>query len=554
LLAPCRQLEGALSAIERHLGNTINIRFERTVQMGAWTDPSSTDTDRTIESTLEVFRKSDVAAATSASAGPLAAAAAAAKNAGFDVDGGRRSSRQVTGGGTATADGASGRGVAGVNGGGALGARDEEARTIVLERCGALARSYGAKKQGIAVDNLLSSMVKAGVQMNARFLNNALIAYLSCGEPQKAVDTFHAVTGIIWPEYAPWPEVSSVRRGTGGGSGQRQAAFPEEFRLLQAGPAADDVDALEASSREGTGGQRFLQMRTVAEMAAEHLSNRFGGGAVAAAAAAAVGMDGPLKRPALGEYVGDCRPNGMLVATVVKAHGRRRRLDDACRAVLRMADWGLKPDVAVFNSLAAAAVWNGRMDLALQVVLGGMMHAWGVAPNQMSFNTVMDAYARQGNVQNVVKIYNYMQGEGIPPDVITTTILVKAQVSSGDVDAGARTLIEMMKSSNLKDKLDAFPFNTIIKGLMKTLEWEKAMDLFRGMRYNNVKPNLMTFNTLIAGLNRARVPTIALELYEEMMRMGGVAPDVYTYSGVVTAYARLGDVENAVKVLSEMAK
>ncbi|CAN0508886.1 unnamed protein product, partial [Ectocarpus sp. 8 AP-2014] len=57
----------------------------------------------------------------------------------------------------------------------------------------------------------------------------------------------------------------------------------------------------------------------------------------------------------------------MLVATVVKAHGRRRRLDDACRVILRMVDWGIKPDVAVFNSLAAAAVWNGRMDLALQV-------------------------------------------------------------------------------------------------------------------------------------------------------------------------------------------
>lgn len=38
----CRQLEGAQSAIERHIGNTINIRFQRTVQMGAWTDPSST--------------------------------------------------------------------------------------------------------------------------------------------------------------------------------------------------------------------------------------------------------------------------------------------------------------------------------------------------------------------------------------------------------------------------------------------------------------------------------------------------------------------------------
>ena len=47
--------------------------------------------------------------------------------------------------------------------------------------------------------------------------------------------------------------------------------------------------------------------------------------------------------------------------------------------------------------------------LVLQVVLGGVMKAWGVAPNQLSYNTIMDAYARTGNVNNVVKIYNFMQ-------------------------------------------------------------------------------------------------------------------------------------------------
>lgn len=129
------------------------------------------DTDRTIDSTLKVFRQSDVAAATSAGAGPLAVATAAAKNAGFDVDGGR-GRRQAGGAGGAVADGG---GVVGGRAVGALRAQDDEARTIVLERCGALVRSYGAKKQVVAVDNLLASMVKAGVQMNARFLNNALV-------------------------------------------------------------------------------------------------------------------------------------------------------------------------------------------------------------------------------------------------------------------------------------------------------------------------------------------------------------------------------------------
>lgn len=49
------------------------------------------------------------------------------------------------------------------------------------------------------------------------------------------------------------------------------------------------------------------------------------------------------------------------------------------------------------------------------------------------------------------------------PDVVTTTILVKAQVGKGDVLEAMATLVEMMKISSLRDSLDAFPFNTIIQ-------------------------------------------------------------------------------------------
>lgn len=80
------------------------------------------------------------------------AAAAAATSAGFDVNGVEAA---------AAAPGDKG---------------NEEARTIVLERCATLVRSYGLRKQSIAVDSLLERMEKSGVQMNARFLNSALVS------------------------------------------------------------------------------------------------------------------------------------------------------------------------------------------------------------------------------------------------------------------------------------------------------------------------------------------------------------------------------------------
>lgn len=223
-------------------------------------------------------------------------------------------------------------------------------------------------------------------------------AYLQCNEPQKAVDTFYAVTGIVCPELPPWP-ASSSSRGARGGERSRsvpspkhakfvsnstsaihQEVFPhedvEELALLRAGLPSDLKDSFEAySSWEGTGGERFLQMRDIDRIhgVGESITSRDGDEepwtceGVPYDDGVHAERGGSTRWPALGEYVGDCRPNGFLVATLVKAHGKRGRLDEACRTVLTMPDWGLRPDAAVFNALAAAAVWNGRLDIAVEV-------------------------------------------------------------------------------------------------------------------------------------------------------------------------------------------
>ena len=106
-------------------------------------------------------RPSPAEAATAAAEAATAAAAAAASSAGF-VAGevrGARGARTVNGG--ARSDG------------------KKEARTIVLERCAALVKSYGARRQAIAVDSLLERMEQAGVQMDARFLNCVLVSFVS---------------------------------------------------------------------------------------------------------------------------------------------------------------------------------------------------------------------------------------------------------------------------------------------------------------------------------------------------------------------------------------
>lgn len=47
-----------------------------------------------------------------------------------------------------------------------------------------------------------------------------------------------------------------------------------------------------------------------------------------------------------------------------------------------------------------------------------------------------------------------------------------------------------------------------VQGLMKKLQWERAMEIFESMKYHGAKPDLITFNSLMSGLVRSNRPEL----------------------------------------------
>lgn len=43
---------------------------------------------------------------------------------------------------------------------------------------------------------------------------------------------------------------------------------------------------------------------------------------------------------------------------------------------------------------------------------------------------------------------------------------------------------------------------------MKNLQWNKAMEFFRSMKFYGVKPDLITYNSLMTGLVRSNRPEV----------------------------------------------
>ncbi|CAM9449725.1 unnamed protein product [Choristocarpus tenellus] len=336
-------------------------------------------------------------------------------------------------------------------GGSQSGDAQSEARVIVLERCGALVRAYGARQEPWSVDKVLVKLIKARVTMDARFINSVMLAYIACREYTKAADLFFAATGISWEVYSPKGNVELKDRQV-----KRRAEIvaakaieARELALME----AENLDSTDAKARgEEVEGERAVASEagfgSVVEYAGPGALTKDGSdvvetdfGALSSdpvsseegvvqvevevkkAGAAAVGSDVPSgvlsseeeekAEPAQSLSVisfvpKSCDPNVLLCTTLIKARGRQRRLDEAFRVLENLECWGLEPDVGVFNSLTAAAVWNDKMDMALELVQG-TMDAWGVKPDTMSYNVLIDGYARLKEVENAFTMFSKMK-------------------------------------------------------------------------------------------------------------------------------------------------
>jgi pentatricopeptide repeat protein len=87
----------------------------------------------------------------------------------------------------------------------------------------------------------------------------------------------------------------------------------------------------------------------------------------------------------------------------------------------------------------------------------------------------------------------------------------------------------MEKSNNL---LDVFSYSIIIHGFGCSGEASKALEMYKKMKKSGLRPNLVTFNTLIDVLGKAEMIFEVQEIVEEMTALG-YKPDVITYTSLL---------------------
>ncbi|XP_023156955.1 pentatricopeptide repeat-containing protein At2g17670 [Zea mays] len=100
-------------------------------------------------------------------------------------------------------------------------------------------------------------------------------------------------------------------------------------------------------------------------------------------------------------------------------------------------------------------------------------------------------------------------------------------------------------------RADAHLYNALMKANVAADDPRAVLRVFRQMRSDDVDRDLVTYNTLIFGLARARMVAKARAFLDDMAAEGHL-PNVVTYTSLMNRMCVKGDALGALKLLEEM--
>ncbi len=217
---------------------------------------------------------------------------------------------------------------------------------------------------------------------------------------------------------------------------------------------------------------------------------------------------------------------------------------------------------------------------------GNLENAWKVL-NKMAttthsavvWNAMISGHVKCGLGQKALEVFQQMQWEGVEPDAVTFVGVLNACASVGALDEGRQieeqvmqlgfeyedfvgsSLIDMYaKCGSIEDAWRVFnrmpmhnvvAWNALILGHVQCGQGHKALELFQQMQQESVEPDKVTF----MGVVNACASVAALEEgrhVEQQIIQCGCDSDDFVGSSLIDMYAKCGSIEDACRVFNKM--
>lgn len=200
-------------------------------------------------------------------------------------------------------------------------------------------------------------------------------------------------------------------------------------------------------------------------------------------------------------------------------------------------------DFVSWSTMVSGYVQNGCSNEAL--VLFKQMQAQNVKADEFTLASVVGACGDMGALDLGKWVHSYIDKEGIDIDIVLGTSLVDMYSKCGSLDNAIRVFEGMSKR-------DVMAWSTMIGGCAIHGFGEKALKMFHAMKSANVRPNSVTFTSVLCACSHSGLVKEGCQYFNSMSLEYGITPQIEHYGCMVDLFCRAGLVLRAHKFIQEM--
>ncbi|KAJ7532329.1 hypothetical protein O6H91_14G082900 [Diphasiastrum complanatum] len=268
------------------------------------------------------------------------------------------------------------------------------------------------------------------------------------------------------------------------------------------------------------------------------------------------------------------QPDSVTYVCILQACASIPDIDEGKLIHTQVIERGLEGSVFVGNGLVDMYAKCGSIDEARKVF--DRLPAKDV----VSWNAMIAGYAQQGLGEQALHLFELMQQEDMKPNDATYLSILKACGSIAAIDQGKRIHAQIIKcgletnvfvGSALVDmyskcgdlneankvliKLpvrNVVSWNAMISGHAQHGLGKEALQLYKEMQREGIKPDSATFVSLLSACSHANLTHEGFDLFHSMLDDHGIRPELQHYGCMVDLLSRRGSLSEAEKFVIKM--
>ncbi|WCJ23144.1 Tetratricopeptide repeat (TPR)-like superfamily protein [Euphorbia peplus] len=201
-------------------------------------------------------------------------------------------------------------------------------------------------------------------------------------------------------------------------------------------------------------------------------------------------------------------------------------------------------DVISWNTLITGYAQNGLANEAIEA-FNMMETCEEVKPNQGTWVSILPAYSHVGALRKGMRIHGHVIKNSLYLNVFVATCLVDLYGKCGKLDDALSLFYELPRE-------DSVPWNAIIACVGVHGHGAKALELYREMIAEGVKPDHVTFVSLLSACSHSGLVSDGQWCFNMMQEEHGIKPTLKHYGCMVDLYGRAGNLEMAYNFIKDM--